>query len=192
MYNKFKSIDYLKNGSLIQKKAFKILTKTNIMPILKKFDPVLVGTIPIEINIETSDLDIICEVYNFKEFIKTIKDNFSDYDRFEVKKHKKYVTANFFVDNFEIEIYGESLAVENQNAYKHMCIEYRILKLMESTSFKNEIIEMKECGLKTEPAFCKLLGIDKNCYKKLIEMNHRTDLEIKNRVRLEKKYECEH
>lgn len=37
-----------------------MMSQYQIMEILQEFDPILVGTFPINIDIETSDLDIIC------------------------------------------------------------------------------------------------------------------------------------
>jgi len=57
----FDTIDYLKYGNEKQQKAFQVLSDYTIFETLTTFNPILVGTIPIEIDIETSDLDIICE-----------------------------------------------------------------------------------------------------------------------------------
>lgn len=58
----FTEIDYLKNGNERQKKAYEILTKYRILEKMKDYSPILAGTVPIEIDIKGSDLDIIFEV----------------------------------------------------------------------------------------------------------------------------------
>jgi hypothetical protein len=58
----FTTIDYLKNGNAKQRRAYEVLTKHKLFEKLKYYPPILAGTIPIEIDIEGSDLDIICEV----------------------------------------------------------------------------------------------------------------------------------
>ena len=67
----FTTIDYLENGNEKQKRAYKVLSKYQIFEKLKDYSPILAVTIPIEIDIEGSDLDIICEVdLNFeKDFL---------------------------------------------------------------------------------------------------------------------------
>jgi len=76
----FTKIDYLKNGNERQKRAYEVLTRYHIFEKLKDYSPILAGTIPIEIDIEDSDLDIICEAKDFTEFEKSLSEMFSEFD----------------------------------------------------------------------------------------------------------------
>ncbi|WP_343643838.1 DUF4269 domain-containing protein [Chryseobacterium sp.] len=58
----FTRIDYLKDGNERQKRAYEILTKYRVFEKLKDYSPILAGTVPIEIDIKGSDLDLIFEV----------------------------------------------------------------------------------------------------------------------------------
>lgn len=69
----FSTIEYLKNGNQKQIKAFEVLSQNNILTNLTEFDPILVGTIPINIDIETSDLDIECYWKNKTDFTAKLK-----------------------------------------------------------------------------------------------------------------------
>lgn len=73
MEKQFKSIKYLEEGNAKQRLAYNTLQKSKVFNILSQYNPVLVGTIPIDIDIASSDLDIICEVYDHQIFEKTIK-----------------------------------------------------------------------------------------------------------------------
>ncbi len=77
----YMDISYLNKGNEIQIKSYKILTKINIFNILKSYNPILVGTIPIDINIENSDLDIICKVEDFTTFEQILIKEFGDYKK---------------------------------------------------------------------------------------------------------------
>lgn len=177
MINNFLNIDYLKLGNDIQKSAYTVLTKIKIFDIIKKYNPILVGTIPIEINIKNSDLDIICEVYNISEFEIIMKDNFSNFNEFKINKvNDEILVVNFVVDNFEIEVYAQNLKSIEQNGYRHMIIENRILSL--GGDKVNKIIYLKENGLKTEPAFAKLLELNGNPYNELLKIEKLSDTEI--------------
>jgi hypothetical protein len=50
-----------------------------------------------------------------------------------------------------------------------MIIESRILK-EKGIDFKEKIIKLKSSGIKTEPAFAKLLGLNGNPYVELLKL----------------------
>lgn len=167
----FKNIDYLKNGNIRQQAAYKEIIRLHILTDLIEYNPILTGTIPIDIDIAESDLDIICECRNHKEFSNKIIDLYGKQKRFRIKTELyngiKSTIAEFKGPTFNIEIFGQDIPTKEQNAYKHMMIEYKILK-EKGKAFKNEIIKLKQNGMKTEPAFAQLLGIKGNPYNKLL------------------------
>lgn len=167
----FTNLSYLKTGNQKQQLAFEVLTKYKILENLAAFDPILVGTIPINIDIENSDLDIICYWKNKSDFIATIKHYFEKESRFTIREtvidNVESVVANFHIDAFEIEIFGQHIPTQQQNGYKHMVIEDEILHL-KGENFRLEVIKLKEKGIKTEPAFGLLLGLTGNVYEELL------------------------
>jgi hypothetical protein len=168
----FDNIEYLKSGNSIQRKAYTVLQKSNIFSRLSEFTPILVGTIPIDINIESSDLDIICYWQNKDLFINTVYNLFHQEQDFQISEKKIggqiSVIANFIVDEFELEIFGQNIPTKLQNGFRHMMIEYNLLEKNDST-FRQAIIQLKKQGLKTEPAFAKLLGLEGNPYVELLK-----------------------
>lgn len=168
----FTTIDYLQNGNQKQIRAFKVLTQNQVLAKISSFDPILVGTIPINIDIENSDLDIVCYWENKTDFIERIQSLFGNENFFTIREtiidNVESVVASFRIEDFEIEIFGQNIPSKNQNGYKHMIIEYKILQL-KGEEFRLEIIKLKEKGLKTEPAFAFLLGLKGNPYSELLE-----------------------
>jgi hypothetical protein len=173
------NIEYLLNGNEKQQQSYNILMNANIFSILKEYSPILVGTIPLEIDIEKSDLDIICEVYNFYEFEKLIKNSFQKYENFNINKinEDQAIAANFFIRGFEIEIYGQAIPTKEQYGYRHMIIEDKILKLG-GNKLKKEIINLKRNGMKTEPAFAKYLNLNGNPYEELLKLEDMSNRDI--------------
>ncbi|SEM47507.1 protein of unknown function [Chryseobacterium taichungense] len=172
----FTKIDYLKSGNDRQKRACQVLSKHHLIEKLKRYSPVLAGTIPIEIDIEGSDLDIICEVdLRFKEdFLNDIIESKLIPHDAEIKVEypildgENCITINFMLEEFPIEIFGQNKPVKEQNAYRHMLAEYRILQ-EKGESFKQQIIALKKQGIKTEPAFGMLLKLE-NPYEDLLKL----------------------
>jgi len=173
------NIEYLLNGNTKQQQSYNILMNANIFCILKEYNPILVGTIPLEIDIEKSDLDIICEIYNFYEFEKLIKNSFQKYENFNINKinENQAIVANFFIKEFEIEIYGQAIPTKEQYGYRHMIIEDKILKLG-GNKLKKEIINLKSNGMKTEPAFAKYLNLNGNPYEELLKLENMSNRDI--------------
>ena len=167
----FETIDYLQFGSKIQKQAYEAITSLSIMENLSEFNPILCGTLPIGIDIEGSDLDIIMEVYNFNKFEQKIKSLFYNKEKFILRNtminNTPTVIANFFFDGFEFELFGQSLPITQQYAFLHMVIENYLIT--NNPTIRDEVILLKKHGMKTEPAFCKVLGLEGNPYEVLID-----------------------
>jgi hypothetical protein len=172
----FTKIDYLKNGNERQKRAYEVLMKHQIFEKLKNYSPILAGTIPIEIDIEESDLDIICEIdLNFEEdFLEELSFKKIVPAETEVTvenimiENEKAIVINFRLEEFSIEIFGQNRPATKQNAYLHMIAEYKILQ-EKGEDFKQKIIKLKKKGIKTEPAFGILLNLE-NPYEDLLKM----------------------
>lgn len=167
----FTKIDYLKNGNDKQKRAYEVLTKYHIFEKLKRFSPILAGTFPIEIDIDGSDLDIICEVKDENEFIEILNHILPEGVDFKIETHiintEKCIVLNAVLEEFPIEIFGQNKPTTHQNAYRHMLAEYKILE-EKGADFKQKIIELKKNGIKTEPAFGLLLNLG-NPYEDLLK-----------------------
>ena len=167
----FKDINYLKSGTERQQKAFEVLNENLILQKLSDFDATLIGTIPINIDIASSDLDIACYWKDKNYFIEIVNKNFSKEKDFQLYEREingsETVIANYFVNDFEIEIFGQNLPVSEQFGYRHMLVEAAILNKY-GEDFRRKIIELKESGVKTEPAFAQLLELKGNPYETLL------------------------
>ncbi|MBC7915649.1 MAG: DUF4269 domain-containing protein [Pyrinomonadaceae bacterium] len=175
----FESIEYLQRGNSRQQHAYSSLTNNRILSKLKRFDPILVGTIPINIDIENSDLDIICCFADKQEFQESITDSFKSESGFKIREQQSLnslaIIANFFVDDFEIEIFGQNIPAKQQGADRHLIIEYDVLN-KHGEKFRQQIIELKRRGYKTEPAFGLALGLTGDPYTELLkfEVNYKS------------------
>ncbi len=167
----FDDLDYLMRGNQKQRAIFDLLIRNHVMTSLQEFDPILVGTFPINIDIETSDLDIICYWKNKNKFISLVQNQFGTNDKFSLRETtisgNETVVANFEIDHYAFEIFGQNIPVRTQYAYRHMMAEYEILK-SKGEDFRKQVVELKKNGLKTEPAFAQLLGLKQDPYEELL------------------------
>jgi hypothetical protein len=167
----FLDISYLQSGNEKQVKVYHVLTDNQVLEKLVAYHPILVGTIPIHIDIENSDLDIICEILDKAEFINELNRLFRHEKGFSISESATFnaIKASFLMGGFEIEIFGQNIPTTQQNAYRHMLIEHRLL-LEKGEKFRQKIIDLKQQGYKTEPAFAKLLGLEGNPYEELLKL----------------------
>ncbi|RAW01131.1 DUF4269 domain-containing protein [Pseudochryseolinea flava] len=169
----FHNLDYLRAGNPRQRQAYKVLQKYCVFELLREFDPFLAGTIPIEIDVDGSDLDVLCYWENKNLFISVLQKSFSMMPNFSLREivlhQHQTVIANIDVDGFPIEIFGQDLPVSAQFGYRHMMVEYKLLKKY-GDDFRKEVIQLKGLGMKTESAFAKILGLDGDPYAALLAL----------------------
>ncbi len=172
MKTDFTNIEYLKEGNERQRRAFAELIEISIFDHLQDYKPILTGTIPIGIDLPESDLDIICQCSNHLKFAETLNSLYSNKENYQIHTSNwndlESTIATFHSGEFQIEIFGQDCPTENQNAYRHMIIEHKILS-SKNDKFRAEIIQLKKEGLKTEPAFARLLGLQGNPYEELLK-----------------------
>ncbi len=157
-------------GSPIQRQAFKAINELNIIDDMAKYHPILCGTIPISINVNHSDLDMIMEVHEpdiFKQEVQLLYGHLEGFVLNELTvRNTPVVTTNFRFGGFEFELFGQPKPVDQQNAYLHMIVEHHLLTA--NPHIRVEIIRLKELGMKTEPAFAQVLGLDGDPYDELL------------------------
>jgi hypothetical protein len=163
---------YLNEGSELQKMAFEELVKSEILSTLNDYKPVVAGTFPLNIAIETSDLDILCQVNDFESFSSYISSKCDYFDKFSIRSKffqgEEALIVNYEGYNLPVEIFCQDLNPCRQLAYVHMEAE-RVILGERNAEFRSDILRLKKAGFKTEPAFAKLLGLEGDPYHSVIQ-----------------------
>jgi hypothetical protein len=157
----FFDVSYLANGTPIQRRGYKAINSSGILRTLKEFDPVVVGTLPLDLFTDESDIDIICCC--------------SDAERLPDLSFKSKTLngvlsfiSNFNLLGFKFEVVAQPIPVREQLAFRHMVAEWKILSGRDEM-FRQRILELKRSGIKTEPAFAQLMGLQGNPYEELLQ-----------------------
>ncbi|MBP1903737.1 hypothetical protein J2Z32_000349 [Paenibacillus turicensis] len=162
----------------MQRHAFHVIQQLNIIQDFASYTPLLCGTIPLAIDVEGSDLDIIMEVHNFEHYKDEVQSRYGKLNGFTLNElivqEIPTVLCNFTFENMDFELFSQPIPVVKQNAYRHMIIEHHLL--MTLPHIRDEIIHLKKQGLKTEPAFAKVLGLTGDPYEELLMIGSRFDL----------------
>ncbi|MCW3466001.1 DUF4269 domain-containing protein [Chitinophaga nivalis] len=173
MTDQFNTIHYLQTGTLRQQQAHAVLQQYQVMEKLQHFDPLLAGTIPIGVDIDDSDLDIICCYQEPQVFQTCLEQYFSGFDDFRlyttVINDTTSIIAQLQMGGWPVEIFGQGVPSREQAAFRHMLIEYQLLQ-QHGEPLRQEVIRLKKQGYKTEPAFARVLGIPGDPYQALLQL----------------------
>lgn len=158
------------------------LTSTKVLERFAHFSPCLSGTIPLQIALPSSDVDILMCSDNLEDFTSLVKEHYSHFPNFSIsetmEKNEPSMTVNFTFDHLEIELFCQRKTSYEQQANLHFLIEGRLLKIL-GEDFRQEVLELKRHGLKTEPAFGQLLQLS-SPYQQLLELQKMDDYSLQN------------
>ncbi|WP_442601305.1 DUF4269 domain-containing protein [Paenibacillus sp. KN14-4R] len=175
------AIACFREGTPRQQQIYPILTKLRLDQVLETYDPHLVGTIPLDIDIPTSDIDVLCDAQDLQHFRKIVEEHYATYADFNIVEQSvnqiPTLVANFTCDDVPIEIFAQACPVKEQNGYLHKVIEERLLTLAGDKA-REEIRQLKVSGMKTEPAFAHYFHLSGDPYTRLRELVHVEDAEL--------------
>ncbi len=167
-------IMYLRSGNPRQQAAWQTLTELAIFAHLARFTPVLTGTVPIDLDLPGSDLDIICQAGALDLFERVVQEKWGDRPDFGCKRRvwqgRPSVVATFDGGAFPIQLFAQDRPVTQQNAFRHMVIEDRLLNLGGEDA-RSAIMGLRRAGMKTEPAFARYFGLTGDPYAELLRLS---------------------
>lgn len=175
----------LATGSHRQQQAHSVLNSLHIQSNLRPFTPALIGTIPLNIDIPSSDLDIACFAPDLARFQAAVQQHYSLHPGFRLREKlvraAPSVICNFEYGGFPIQLFAQPQPVEQQYGYRHLLIEARLLALGGEAA-RQAIRALKLAGFKTEPAFARYFGLSGDPYEQLWQLSFAGDTELRAAV----------
>jgi hypothetical protein len=181
----FSEHGYLSEGNGRQRRVHRLIGELRIMERLAFYEPVVAGTIPIDIDVESSDVDILCRCEHPGRFEEDVRAHFSWTEQFEVRgpalgKNDR-VVARFLYGDECFELFGQPIPVRRQHGFVHMVVEYRILRMTDAR-FRDAVRALKESGVSTEQAFARLMGIQADPYETLYSFGKLNDRKLRRKI----------
>lgn len=168
----WRDLSYLQTGTDRQQATYAAIRHAQVMMSLAAYHPVLAGTIPLDIDVPDSDLDILCYAPDLATFAADVRRHYGHISGFsatdKVIKEQPTHIARFTANDFDFELFAQAIPVEQQHGYIHMLIEARLLDLFPEA--REAIRALKRDGLKTEPAFGLYFGIAGDPYAALLDL----------------------
>jgi len=186
---------HLASGNERQQDAYRVLQSSGLLSILAAYHPYPAGTVPIDIDIPGSDLDLLCEAADLEAFEILVHRHLGGMQGFRCDRgdgagQRPYVTCSVEIRNWPIEIFAQSLSVRRQNAYIHMLVEWELLQLWGAAGHR-EIRKLKLEGWKTEPAFAAVLGLQGDPYDAMLHLASMSKDELWQWARLSTSFQFE-
>jgi len=149
------------------------LRRTNLLAVLAPFDPHVVGTPPLGLDLPTSDIDVLCYAPDPHAFTQVVWDSYAICNDFSIRQwtgRENPIIASFAAADWTLELFGQDLPVSEQHGWKHFQVEHRLLTIGGSP-FRAAVMQLRGDGMKTEPSFAAALGLKgSNPYEALLEM----------------------
>lgn len=164
--------------------VYKALVNSKVLTDLARFQPLVVGTFPLGLHNEASDIDIVLSHTNLQEIEESVLKYYSHLPGFKMNTSctldRDTVTAKFLWEKkIPFGLFAQKTSSFEQNGYRHFSIEERLLKI-HGDSFRDKVVALRNKGLKTEPAFAKVLELKGDAYKALLELYFLSDKELGN------------
>ena len=174
------TLDVLQQGTTRQKDAFKCITERHFLSSLAEFRVVLISTVALGIYTPQSDLDLICEADDLDYFSKRVKEMYAEFSEFKDVKTPNPAQSrcySFRCDDFEIEIFGATVRLEDQFGYRHYLAMARLINIG-GEAFRDKLQKAKLSGMKTEPAIASILGLEGDPYESVAGLADLTEGEF--------------
>ena len=166
----WRSIEELRRGTVRQRAAYATMTRWRVLDRLTGFDPALVSTVCVRVDLPESDLDVICELTDRAAFEERVRSVFGAAPGFAVTGRATTppsCVARFDAAAFPVEIFAEARPVEEQYAWRHLTAMARLLA--DRPALRPAVRRLKRRGLSTEEAFADSLDLDGDPYEALLQ-----------------------
>jgi diadenosine tetraphosphate (Ap4A) HIT family hydrolase len=165
-------------------RAQDLLRRAGVLEVLAAYTPVIAGTVPLGIDTEGSDLDVLCEANNAEAFVRDAL-AFAALPGFAL--HRKgdadppAVVCRFSVEGMPVEVFAQARPVRAQRAHRHLVAERRLLEAA-GEGAAEEIRRLKRRGVKTEPAFAEYFALPGDPCETLLAVAEWSDAELSTAV----------
>ena len=175
---------YLQAGTGRQQQAYRAWDALGLATVLHDYGPLITGTIPLDVDVAGSDLDVCCEVTPAAQaaFEALVRQHYGHLPGFQVKRFASRglaaIVCGFSYEGLPIELFGQALPSTQQYAFRHLVVEAAVLAAG-GEPWRAAVRHLKQRGLKTEPAFAQLLGLPGDPYEALLTLESWSAAELR-------------
>ncbi|MBC8791900.1 MAG: DUF4269 domain-containing protein [Tagaea sp. CACIAM 22H2] len=160
------------------------LARLDIMTKLATFDPHIAGTPPLGLDLPGSDIDVLCHAPDLDAFARIVENAFAREANFKIRRASldaPSLIANFEAFAWPFEVFAQTRPVDEQTGWRHFEAERRLLSLG-GARLRAAVMAARREGLKTEPAFARVLGLTGDPYAALLTIADEDDAALAARA----------
>ncbi|GLS43790.1 DUF4269 domain-containing protein [Methylobacterium brachythecii] len=153
------------------------LARSGLMETLARFDPRVVGTLPLGVAMPDSYIDVLAYAPDLHAISAVLLDQHGQEGGFFVRQwttRGRPVVAGFVAHGWAFEVFASAEPVATQPGWLHFAVEQRLLELA-GDAFRDMVMQGRSRGLKTEPAFAKALGLKSDPYSTMLRLSGEAD-----------------
>ncbi len=178
-------VDRMRRGSLRARRTVQLFADgpDALLQQLAPFPARIAGTIPIGCELLDSDVDIALAFSQRAQAAEVLFNTFASLQPRNAPTREGFV-VRFTLQGFLIEIYCANIDVETQDAFLHLTVEERLLRLADSVSGGRrrataEIRRRKARGMNTEAAFCDYFRLGGEPFRTLRDLAKAPDFMLR-------------
>jgi len=157
------------------------LTRSCALPLLRAHDPLIAGTLPLGLAVDTSPVEVLFRADDRAEAERFLRLTFGDLPGFEVCRMDRAgvpsLVARFVFSDVPFELCAQPVDAVRQTAFRHFQVEALLLKV-HGAAFRARVSEQRRSGMSTESAFAGVLGLRGDPLEALLHLHGKTEPEL--------------
>lgn len=147
---------------------------------LADFDPRVIGTLPLGLDISTSDIDVAVHASDpdaVADILWARRERLTALSLRRWTHGDRPLVAEFTHLGWSFEVFAAPVPVIDQAGWRHFDVERRLLSIG-GERLRNAVRTQRLAGLKTEPAFAAVLALAGDPYSALLKLYLADDAEL--------------
>ncbi len=161
-----------------------VIERLAIADKLVQFPSMIIGTPPLGLATQNSDIDVAFQADDLHRFQQEAALAFGEQANYShhsgCKRGEPYACIQFHAFDWEVELFCQSIPLDQQWGVRHFLVEQRLLQL--HPPLRLAVLELKQRGMKTEPAFASVLGLAGDPNEAILSLDSLSNNELRELV----------
>ncbi len=166
--------------------AVRQVEEAGVLGALAAYDPVIVGTFPLELDRPGSDVDILCHADDLEGFERDVTERLGS--RSDFRSHRRVApdqaeasVVRFELTGLPVEIFAQPVPTRDQRGHRHFVVEARLLELG-GERLAARLRAARRPGESVEVAFAQVLRLPGDPYLAVLALHEASDATLQGLV----------